>query len=180
MLAKFCSEHRVSLYTASNSSLFQWRKRSKIHKPRNCRSLWCVTPKQSICHQQLEQDGFYLPSGSDVHGHGWPSCSTIAFVEFTSAQSEQMKCVSCLVQHSEVLFVSLLVTGTFRYATHPLKLFKPCREFAQAWSMTVKETKWSVLSVYLNGQPEAWGAKLLRKSVLAIIQNCSDSEVPSP
>ncbi|CCI49694.1 unnamed protein product [Albugo candida] len=130
---RFCAEHRAYLSTTSIAQETRQNKLSTIHEltiDKISVGVWPPTSKH-ISGNDGKGTSFIhaTPFASETGTKIWPFYSNIAFVEFTSAQSEELKCVSCLIQHSEVFFVYTAGNGFSGYVwmgQAPSHIFEHC------------------------------------------------------
>ncbi|KAL0587274.1 hypothetical protein ABG067_003125 [Albugo candida] len=107
---RFCSEHRA--YVGMTSDAQETRKStiSSIHqltKAKMSVGVWPPSSKNAVENEGKGGSSLsrLTPLVTQTETSIWPSYCKIALVEFTSAPSEQLQCVGCLIHHSEVFFV---------------------------------------------------------------------------
>ena len=131
----FCSEHRAFVKMTPSKPQTQMET-STIHILSEHTipvGLWPPSSKQTT----VDLDTMPFPSlhmapiSSKSRTPIWPLFITIAFVEFQSAKSQQLKCAICLVQHSEVFFVHVAedeVSGYVWMRQAPSHILRLCLE----------------------------------------------------
>nr|CCA25473.1 AlNc14C300G10366 [Albugo laibachii Nc14] len=102
----FCFEHLAFVSTAPNHSI----DRKKIHKFTEESIPVGFWPPQvhrivSIMDTKSSSPSFFSHSESEVGTQIWPVHDNIAVVRFEYATDQQIDCIKCLMEHSEVFLL---------------------------------------------------------------------------